>query len=106
MPVIEYKNKVSKKVFNYGNMPKRLSIEKRAKWMRQHPTKAENQILIVLKLLKKEHNIFFITQKIIEPCILDFYFPKYKVCIEIDGKTHEKTPINDEIRDEFIKMMI
>ena len=67
----------------------------RMKW---RPTKAEKQFKqSVLMVLQKRHGIRFESQRIIyeskskndfKGYILDYYLPDYKLCIEIDGKSH------------------
>ncbi len=36
------------------------------------------------------------------PYFLDFYVPAAKLCIEIDGSTHERTAKRDEERDRYL----
>lgn len=33
---------------------------------------------------------------------LDFYLPKHRICIEIDGKDHSRRTDKDRIRDRFL----
>lgn len=66
--------------------------------MKRRPTKAERQFKYeVLEIIKKRYGIKFESQRIIYEAksqkdfkgyILDFYLPEYKLCIEIDGKSH------------------
>jgi very-short-patch-repair endonuclease len=56
---------------------------------------------------KKLQGYKFRRQHSIGNYIVDFYCPKAKLIIEIDGKTHLEptTEQNDTIRDEFLKNM-
>ena len=57
----------------------------RAREMRKEPTAEEGKLWhLYLKLLESR----FVRQKIIGPYIVDFYCPKLKLIIEIDGEQH------------------
>jgi len=47
----------------------------------------------------------FLRQKPIEWYILDFYCPKLKLCIEIDGESHEWKGEYDEQRDQIVQLL-
>ncbi|MFA7298546.1 MAG: endonuclease domain-containing protein [Candidatus Absconditabacterales bacterium] len=47
----------------------------------------------------------FLRQKPIEGYILDFYCPKLKLCIEIDGESHEGKGEYDEQRDQIVQLL-
>ena len=47
----------------------------------------------------------FLRQKPISGYILDFYCPKLKLCIEIDGESHEWVGDYDEKRDFLLKSL-
>jgi very-short-patch-repair endonuclease len=47
----------------------------------------------------------FLRQKPIAGYILDFYCPKLKLCIEIDGESHEWVGDYDEKRDFLLKSL-
>jgi very-short-patch-repair endonuclease len=86
------------KIFNRSN-----ELDKR-RLLRSNPTEAEK---IIWNNLRKR-NLFgfkFRRQYSIGPYITDFYCPKAKLVIEIDGKVHESAEAidYDKVRDEFIK---
>jgi very-short-patch-repair endonuclease len=51
---------------------------------------------------KKFRNLNFDRQKVIGSFIVDFYCPKCKTVIEIDGITHNYKASNDAKRDEYL----
>ena len=66
------------------NKPTQTLVD-RARLMRKNPTPEENKMwYILLKNLKPR----FFRQRIIGNYIVDFYCPKLKLIIEIDGEQH------------------
>jgi very-short-patch-repair endonuclease len=67
----------------------RVSPEKTkfARNMRKNPTKAE--ALLWSKLKAKKTGYKFTRQKVILGWIVDFYCPKVRLVVEVDGKYHE-----------------
>lgn len=82
--------------------------------MMRRPTKAERHFKSeVMDILKIRYGIKYQFQKIVfetknqkdfKGYILDFYLPKYKLCIEIDGKSHNGKfqKQYDEIRESLL----
>jgi len=73
-----------------------------AREMRSKPTEAENVIWRRLRShqlqghkFRRQHNI--------ERFIVDFYCPKAKMVIEIDGPIHQYQEKEDAIRQEFLE---
>ena len=74
----------------------------RAREMRKEQTPEEGKLwYLYLKRLKPR----FVRQKIIGPYIVDFYCPKLKLIIEIDGEQHylEKNIEYEKRREEFLQ---
>ena len=83
------------------NKPTQTLVD-RARLMRKNPTSEENKMwYILLKNFKPR----FFRQRIIGNYIVDFYCPKLKLIIEIDGEQHY-LPENQEYeqkRTEFLE---
>lgn len=78
---------------------KRCAPEKRiyAKNLRHHPTKAESVLWSHLR--KRKHGFIFRRQTIILGWIVDFYCPKVKLAVEVDGPYHD----NNKKEDDFYR---
>ena len=75
-----------------------------ARQMRAEPTPAEE--LIWKKLRKRQlDGIKFRRQHIIEQFIVDFYCPKAKLVIEIDGPVHLGQKEHDQEREKLLTEM-
>ena len=73
----------------------------RARKMRKEPTEEENKLWhIVLKHIKPR----FVRQKTIGYYIVDFYCPKLKLVIEIDGEQHfwKENEEYEQRREKFL----
>ena len=73
----------------------------RARTMRKEPTEEENKLWhIVLKHIKPR----FVRQKTIGYYIVDFYCPKLKLVIEIDGEQHfwKENEEYEQRREKFL----
>lgn len=70
---------------NTSPLPMNGNLKKYADEMRKNPTPEENKMWHIL--LKKIHPKFH-RQRIIGNYIVDFYCPKLKLIIEIDGEQH------------------
>ncbi len=73
----------------------------RAREMRKSPTEEEGKLwFLYLNKFKPR----FVRQKIIGPYIVDFYCPKLKLIIEIDGEQHylEENIDYEKRREEFL----
>lgn len=76
-----------------------------AKELRNNMTKEERHLWFdFLKLYHKQYNIIFLRQKIIGSYIVDFYCPKAKLVIELDGSQHyeEKAEKHDNERTIYL----
>jgi very-short-patch-repair endonuclease len=74
-----------------------------ARSLRKNSTDAENSLWYFLRN-KNLKGYQFYRQKMIGDYIVDFYCPKAKLVIEVDGGQHYSSPIleSDKIRDEFL----
>ena len=79
-------------------------LKKYSQINRKVPTKSE--WLVWNMLLKWDRTWYrFLRQKPIEWYILDFYYPKLKLAIEIDGISHEWKGDYDEKRDKILQSL-
>ncbi len=78
------------------------NLIRRRKFLRTHLTPAEVELW---KYLKGEQvcNLKFRRQHSIDNYILDFYCPKIKLAIELDGECHIYNEEYDSKRDEVIR---
>lgn len=76
----------------------KLVVHYRAFSMRRHPTLTENAVCDVLQ----NYGIRYSEQYVIYPYIVDFYLPRYKAIIEVDGKVHNDTGVYDDRRSEYL----
>jgi very-short-patch-repair endonuclease len=83
----------------YANNNKHL--KKYSTALRNHSTLSEALLWNCLK--NNQLGYRFTRQKIIENYIVDFYCPKLKLVIEIDGSTHESKIIDDIKRDLYLE---
>ncbi len=83
------------------NRQDKVLLERR-RLLRKNATLAEGKLWEVIR--KSKLGAKFIRQYSIGPYILDFYVPKLKLAIELDGKHHANTDIQeyDKIRTEFL----
>ena len=83
------------------NMKPTPEIIDRARRMRREPTEEENKLWhILLKHIKPR----FVRQRTIGYYIVDFYCPKLKLIIEIDGEQHfwEENEEYEKRREKFL----
>jgi very-short-patch-repair endonuclease len=81
-------------------MSKRLTTQEFAKQLKEKPTASE---LVFQKFLKEKYpNVKFKTQHVIEPYIIDFYFPTIKLALELDGCSHDDKEEYDNNRNKFL----
>ena len=83
---------------------KQKTLFKRLKKLRDNATKSE----LIFKEILDSLKIKYIFQKGFISgdayVIVDFYLPKpYKICIEIDGKYHDKQKGKDKWKDDYLK---
>lgn len=77
------------------------SMSFRRKELRNNPTQQE---IILWKHLRKSNLGFkFTRQHSIGPYIVDFYCPKKRMIIEVDGNQHHENKKYDDTRTEYFK---
>lgn len=71
--------------------------------MRRNPTKAEQAVKAALDVIGVKYywQKMFLREKTAR--IVDFYISKMQLCIEVDGKYHEKQKSYDDYREEQLK---
>ena len=86
------------KIFN-----KKSEKEKRRK-LRNNPTYSEK--VIWLSLRKKQiHGVRFLRQYSVNNFVIDFYAPKIKLAIEVDGSSHIGKEEYDSSRQRYIESL-
>ena len=86
-------------ITNFKELQYNPNLKDRAKEMRNNSTKSEIKFWCEL-LRKRETGYQFYRQKIIDHYIVDFYFTKLKLVVEIDGESHEGKEEYDKKRDD------
>ncbi len=83
--------------FLYNNK----TLKERRQGLRNNQTEAEK---ILWKFISKNKilGLRFLRQYSTGPYILDFYCPKIRLGIELDGKIHEKNKIYDKDRENYL----
>ena len=85
-----------------NHLPKNKQLKGFAKTMRKNPTDEESRLWygLLRYITPKFHR-----QKIIGNYIADFYCPKLKIIIEVDGSQHyeEKQLVYDAVRTEYLE---
>ena len=86
-----------------NNLTYNRELKENSRKLRKNMTDAE--ILLWSKIRRKQlKNYQFYRQKIIGNYIVDFYCPKAKLIIELDGGQHycDNGILKDKIRDEYL----
>ncbi|MDJ0626038.1 MAG: endonuclease domain-containing protein [Candidatus Caenarcaniphilales bacterium] len=83
-------------------IPYNPKLKERARVLRKNPTEAEE---VIWYQLLRDCKFQFYRQKIIDNFIVDFYCPKQKLVIEIDGESHysEDAKSYDQKRTEILE---
>ena len=86
-------------------LPYNKKLKKPARELRENMTDAERCLWARLRL--KHLSYMFCRQKPIGDYIVDFYCPKARLVVEVDGGQHftEDTASNDRIRDEYMRSL-
>jgi very-short-patch-repair endonuclease len=71
-----------------------------ARKLRKNQTQAEK--LLWERLRKDKLGVRFLRQKPLGPYIVDFYCAQYRLCIEIDGSSHNEKEEYDENRTTYL----
>lgn len=72
----------------------------RARQLRQEMTKPERLLWWALQCDKT--GFHFRKQHAAGPYVLDFYCDRARLCVEVDGASHELTTARDEARDHYL----
>jgi very-short-patch-repair endonuclease len=77
--------------------------KKTARRLRKQLTKPE--LWLWMRLKHRPEGLVFRNQHALGPYVLDFYCPKAKLCIEVDGEhhTHDEQIEHDRRRDLWLK---
>jgi very-short-patch-repair endonuclease len=89
-------------ITNFRELPYNPKLKDRARELRSKSTKGEIKFWSEL-LRKKQSGYQFYRQKILYHYIVDFYCPKLKLVIEIDGSSHDDKKEYDEHRDRILE---
>jgi very-short-patch-repair endonuclease len=86
-------------------IPYNKNLKDLAKGLRGNLTEAERCLWTRIRL--KHLGYVFYRQKPIGDYRVDFYCPKAKLVVEVDGARHfkENTASNDRVRDEYIRSL-
>lgn len=85
-------------------LPRDKNLKPRSTELRTNATKQENRLWYDFL---KRYNLHFYRQRIIGDFIVDFYCPKAKLVIEVDGSQHfEDDAVEyDKVRTEFLNAL-
>ena len=72
----------------------------RARKLRREMTKPERLLWWALKVDKT--GFHFRKQHAPGPYVLDFYCDRARLCVEVDGSSHELTIVQDQARDRYL----
>jgi len=89
-------------ITNFRELLYNPKLKDRARKMRNNSTKGEIKFWCEL-LSKRQSGYQFYRQKILYHYIVDFYCPKLKLVIEIDGTSHDSKKEYDEHRDKILE---
>jgi len=78
-----------------------ILTQKRAKTLRREMTEPERMLWALLR--RKQHGLRFRRQHAMGPYILDFYCAAEKLCVEIDGPSHEERQEHDARRTVWLE---
>ncbi|MCX6757892.1 MAG: endonuclease domain-containing protein [Candidatus Nomurabacteria bacterium] len=78
----------------------KVTIVPKARYLRKEATEAEK--ILWEELRKDKIGITFRRQHPIDKFILDFYAPKIKLAIELDGEIHKENQEYDKMRTEYL----
>jgi very-short-patch-repair endonuclease len=80
-------------------------IQKRRRLLRSNMTFSEKIVWMYLR--KRQMKERFLRQYSVDSYIIDFYCPKLKIAIEIDGDVHEQEgqKKHDRIRQEYLERL-
>ena len=86
-------------------MPYNRDLKEYSRQLREHMTDAENCLWAKIRL--KETGCQFYRQKPIGDYIVDFFCPKAKLVIEVDGSRHFSDEMleYDRVRDEYMSSL-
>ncbi len=81
----------------------RISLKSRRKQLRNDPTPAEKLLWLYLKESQLDGHKFR-RQHSYGPYVMDFYCPSKRLCIELDGESHDtpESKAHDGIKDSYL----
>lgn len=85
-------------------LPANKELRKNARELRKNATLSEVLLWNLLKN-KRANSLDFDRQRIIGNYIVDFYCPKLKLVIEIDGSSHDNKYTYDKKRDNYLESL-
>lgn len=89
-------------ITSFRELPYNPKLKDRAKELRNNSTKGEIKFWCEL-LRKRQSGYQFYRQKILYHYIVDFYCPRLKLVIEIDGTSHDDKQDYDRHRDKILE---
>jgi very-short-patch-repair endonuclease len=80
-------------------------IQKRRRFLRSNMTFSEKLVWMFLR--KHQMNDRFLRQYSVDNYVIDFYCPKLKLAIEIDGDVHDlkRQKMHDKTRQEYLEQL-
>jgi very-short-patch-repair endonuclease len=80
-------------------------IQNRRRYLRNNMTCSEKLVWMFLR--RQQLNERFLRQYSVDNYIIDFYCPKLKLAIEIDGDIHDlkRQKMHDKIRQEYLERL-
>ena len=87
-------------------LPYNENLKQHSRQLRKNMTDAERQLWAKIRMRQLKGYQFY-RQKPIGDYIIDFFCPKAKLVIEVDGSQHSSEEMieNDRIRDEYISSL-
>lgn len=70
-----------------------------AKKLRKRQTRSEKAFWEIARRLREDEGVYFWRQTVLLGWIVDFWCPKLKLVVEIDGKTHKGREAYDKRRE-------
>lgn len=77
-----------------------ILTQRRAKALRRGMTEPERTLWAMLR--SEQQGLRFRRQHALGPYILDFYCPAAKLCVEVDGPSHEERAEHDARRTQWL----
>ncbi len=78
-----------------------IPLKPRRRKLRQDSTQSEQILWNEIRNKRLGHR--FVRQYSVEGYVLDFYCPKARIGIEVEGKIHDRTKIYDTYRERYLR---